>query len=353
LGIVLPMAWLISPLSEVFESDPATAKLVLVCLGALAFAVIYILGVAGTLTRSVAVFGVLTLLGIALTLLGASSFAILFIYAGTVSGLRLGRWALPGVLSSTVFTLTLSLIAGADFGTSFSIAAVTLSIGGMMLAFGRLITANLELECARHELARVAVDHERSRFARDLHDLLGHSLSVIALKAELAGRLLREDSDAAAVHVGELEGVARKALSEVRDAVSGYRRPVLAAELDGARMALQAAGIDARLQRLEGSLDPDVESLLAWTVREGTTNVIRHSGASHCRVAIEPGPTQTIAEVTDDGCGPGDPASVGNGLEGLRERVEHLAGCLEAGHGPHGGFRLRVTVPTGELEGVA
>jgi two-component system, NarL family, sensor histidine kinase DesK len=352
LGIVLPMAWLISPLSHVFESDPATVKLVLVCLGVLAFAVIYIFGVVGLLSRSVAVFAVLSIIGVLLTLLGTSSFALLFIYAGTVSGLRLGRWALPGVLLSTVLTLTLSLIAGADFGTSFSIAAVTLSIGGMMLAFGRLISTNLELECARHELARVAVDHERLRFARDLHDLLGHSLSVIALKAELAGRLLREDTDAAAVHVGELEGVARKALSEVRDAVSGYRRPVLAAELDGARMALQAAGIEARLQRTEGLLDPDVESLLAWTVREGTTNVIRHSGASNCRVAIEPGPSETIAEVTDDGCGPGDLTCVGNGLAGLRERVEHLAGRLEAGSGPHGGFCLRVTVPIGEIEGV-
>ncbi len=342
----LPVLWLIVPISNTLGSHPSSLKLVLVGVGVLAFVLIYIVGSLGGLLRPLPGFAVLLAFGTALTLLGHYSFSILFIYAGAAAGIRLGRWAPPGVVLCTVLTAGLSLAAGANSGYALPTAAVTVSIGAMMLAFGRLIAANIQLERARHELAGLAVADERLRFARDLHDLLGHSLSVIALKAELAGRLIGEDPQAAAVHVGELEGVARKALVEVREAVSGYRRPVLAAELDGARMALRAAGIDASLKRSRAALDPEVEALLAWTVREGTTNVIRHSGARHCRVVIEPGPNATSVEVSDDGRGPGVPDPGGNGLVGLRERVERMAGRLEAGLGPDGGFRLRVTVPS-------
>jgi len=342
----LPVLWLIVPISNMVSSHSSTLKLVLVGLGVLAFVLIYILGSLGGLLKPIPGFVVLIVFGVPLTLLGNYAFSILFIYAGAAAGIRLGRWAPAGVVLCTVLTAGLSLAAGAELGYALPTAAVTISIGAMMLAFGRLIAANIELGCARHELARVAVDAERLRFARDLHDLLGHSLSVIALKAELAGRLLEEDPKAAAVHIGEVEGVARKALVEVRETVSGYRRPVLAAELDGARMALRAAGIDASLERGRSQLTPEVEALLAWTVREGTTNVIRHSGARHCRVVIEPGPGATSVEVLDDGRGPGEPDPVGNGLAGLRERAERMAGRLEVGLGPEGGFRLRVTVPT-------
>jgi two-component system, NarL family, sensor histidine kinase DesK len=346
----LPVLWLIVPISNTVSSHASTLKLVLVGLGVLAFVLIYIVGSLGGLLKPIPGFVVLIAFGVPLTLLGNYAFSILFIYAGAAAGVRLGRWAPAGVVICTVLTAGLSLVAGANLGYALPTAAVTISIGAMMLAFGRLIGANIELERARHELARLAVNDERLRFARDLHDLLGHSLSVIALKAELAGRLLGEhpgDPQAAAVHVGELEGVARKALVEVREAVSGYRRPVLAAELDGARMALRAAGIHASLERSSAPLDPEVEALLAWTVREGTINVIRHSGARHCRVVIDPGPQATSVEVLDDGRGPGEPDPGGNGLAGLRERVERMAGGLEAGLGPDGGFRLRVTVPTG------
>jgi two-component system, NarL family, sensor histidine kinase DesK len=344
----LPMLWLIAPISDLVNAHPSTLKLVLVLIGVVAFGVIYIVGSLGGALRPIQGLVVLIAFGTVLTLFGAPTFAILFVYAGAAAGVRLGSRALPVVVLCTLLTAGLALAGGAGTGFALPTAAVTLSIGAMMLAFGRLIAINIELERARHELARLAVNDERLRFARDLHDLLGHSLSVIALKAELAGRLLREQPDAAAVHVGELEGVARKALLEVREAVSGYRRPVLAAELDGARMALRAAGIDAQLERGRSSLAPDVEALLAWTVREGTTNVIRHSGARHCRVVINPGPEATRVEVLDDGRGPTGPEQGGNGLAGLRERVERMAGQLEAGLRPGGGFRLCVTVPTGE-----
>ena len=177
-----------------------------------------------------------------------------------------------------------------------------LGIGLLMVLMRDLRVRNEELTEARAELARAAVAQERERFARDLHDLLGHSLSVIALKAELAGRLLPGAPNSAAAEMGEVEQVARQALSEVRDAVSGYRQPTLEGELAGARMALSAAGIEAEMTSREATLAPDVEAVLAWAVREGATNVIRHSRrralhGSRSRAGL----TEAGVEVIDDG----------------------------------------------------
>ena len=199
-----------------------------------------------------------------------------------------------------------SAIGGADGGTAISYVASSAGIGMLMLVMRDLRVRNMELNEARAELADMAVAEERERFARDLHDLLGHSLSVIALKAELAGRLLADGPPAAAREVAELEQVARTALGEVRDAVSGYRQPTLDGELAGARMALSAAGIQADVQESRVSLDPAVEAVLAWAVREGATNVIRHSGARHCTFKVSASLTDAGVEVIDDGHGATD-----------------------------------------------
>ncbi len=228
-----------------------------------------------------------------------------------------------------------------------------------MLALGRLIAANIELASAHERIEQLAVEAERERFARDLHDVLGHSLSVITLKAELAGRLLPDRPGEARRHVNELEQVAREALGEVRETVSGYRRPTLAGELAGARMALDAAGIELRLERGDEELPGEVEALLAWTVREATTNVIRHSGARRCEIAIAPagenGSRVARAQISDDGRGVagngarvGEAGASGNGLDGLRERAAQLDGEIVAATLPGGGFRLSVTVPLKE-----
>jgi two-component system sensor histidine kinase DesK len=226
----------------------------------------------------------------------------------------------------------------------------------LILVMRDLRIRNEELSRARAELARMAVAEERERFARDLHDLLGHSLSVIALKAELAGRLLPGRADEAAGEIAELEVVARGALSEVRDAVSGYRQPTLDDELAGARVALSAAGIRADVVRSPTELDPSVEGVLAWAVREGATNVIRHSHARHVTMTISSTSGDAGVEVVDDGVGV-DPAarlngsggpggSGGHGLEGLAERAEILHGRVDAGPRRDGcGYRLAVTVP--------
>jgi len=199
------------------------------------------------------------------------------------------------------------------------------------------------LSLAREQIAGLAVGEERLRFARDLHDLLGHSLSVIALKSELAGRLIKSTPDVAAHEIEDIEKVARDALREVREAVTGYRQPTLAAELAGANEALAAAGIEYHIDQDHAPLPAAAEAVLAWTVREGVTNVMRHSQAKRCAIRIINKDGHATVEVIDDGRG-GMPEA-GSGLRGLEERVRERGGTLTAEPLPHEGFRLRVTLP--------
>jgi two-component system, NarL family, sensor histidine kinase DesK len=221
----------------------------------------------------------------------------------------------------------------------------TVAIGLWATAFVRQVATVAELQAAREELARLAVNEERLRFARDLHDLLGHSLSLITLKSELAGRLLPNAPEKAASEVHDIEGVARQALREVREAVAGYRQPTLDEELAGAAEMLEAAGIACRIENEAGQLPGATDAVLAWTVREGTTNVIRHSRARYCRIVLAREGEGIYAEITDDGQGKGNTEAKGSGLSGLAERVASLAGDVEAGSLPDGGFRLRVSLP--------
>ena len=242
-------------------------------------------------------------------------------------------------------------------------------IGIGMIAVSRLVVTVRELQVARREIAQLAASEaiakERLRFARDLHDLLGHSLSSITLKSELAERLLSDTPETrkAAAEVRDIQGVARGALREVREAVAGYRQPTLSEELIGAKEMLEAADIACRIENGAGLVPKSVEAVLAWTVREGTTNVIRHSGARYCdiRLAREAGengePEEVRAEVSDDGLGlfPAQDGTVGSdtvglkggsGLSGLSERVAGFSGAdFEAGPLPEGGFRLSVSLP--------
>jgi two-component system, NarL family, sensor histidine kinase DesK len=354
---------------------------------------------------SLLLIALLVAVACALTLTQASGWGFLFTYCAACIAVTAPKGTgFYGVALCSILAAVTSAIAGADGGTILGFVASSAGIGLLMLVMSDLRVRNQELSEARAELARMAVAQERERFARDLHDLLGHSLSVIALKAELAGRMLTDRPgegmsepgvlERAATEVRELEQVARTALGEVRDAVSGYHQPTLAGELAGARVALSAAGIEADVQEARVPLDPGVEAVLAWTVREGATNVIRHSGARHCTLRITASLTDAGAEVIDDGVGdsaressgaaadasgvrgtrvatdrdgPTGRSSVtavaelsghcdaswtgagaakgGHGLAGLAERARLLNGTLEAGALPGGGYRLAVTVP--------
>jgi two-component system, NarL family, sensor histidine kinase DesK len=303
--------------------------------------------------RLIALFSVTLAIAIGLTVFDRPGWGFLFTYCAACTAL-----VLPPQRSLTALVLLCALAAGsallggADDGTAVGFVASTAGIGLLMVLVRDLRLRNDELLEARAELARMAVAEERERFARDLHDLLGHTLSVIALKAELAGRLLPERADDAAREIGDVESVARGALTEVRQAVSGYRQPTLDGELEGARVALSAAGISAEVTRAPVTLSPEVEAVLAWSVREGATNVIRHSGARRCSVTVAADLVSASVEVVDDGMGSrgngsgaGAGGGAGNGLAGLAERAGVLRGRVDAGPRPSGGYGLRVTVP--------
>lgn len=215
--------------------------------------------------------------------------------------------------------------------------------GGSAMGLRYLLTTLAELRAARAEIGQHAADEERTRIARDLHDLLGHSLSLITLKGELATRLLPEGTRGAD-EVRDMLALSRDALQQVRDAVSGYRKPTLATELRAARVALQAAGVELDAQQNVGALDRDSEAVLGWVIREATTNVIRHSGAKHCQIALTRGDGELRIAVVNDGWRvPQAPA--GNGLRGLEERLAALGGTVDASALPSAGFRLSANIP--------
>ena len=216
--------------------------------------------------------------------------------------------------------------------------AIITSVSLMMAAFAQTIISMNRLRATQHEMARLAVEQERSRVARDLHDILGHSLTVITVKAELAGRLISSDPDASAREISEIEGLARGALADVRSTVGGYRGVSIASELANARTALGAAGIEARLPGSVDVVPAEYRELFGWAVREGVTNVVRHSQATRCEIELG----AASVEITDNGRGPGG-SEPGTGLDGLRERVAAAGMRMTAGAGPDGGFRLRVS----------
>ncbi len=312
-------------------------------------------------------------LAVALFAVGGMNWLAVLAVAAGLSG-RFTRTVWPATLSSIACAATgFGVASAANAGFGGTLAA---TIIGPMAAFfaysaGRRIDAVSALRRARADLARTAVAEERLRIARDLHDLLGHSLSLITLKAELAGRVIETDPGRAAAEIAELESVARQSLSDVRGAVTGYRQPDLAAELDSARQLLDSAGIASQITAADtGGLSHAVDAALAWTVREGTTNVVRHSKATRVAISISTGPAVAMAEITDNGPSADDEPAArlhlptdevrpvdpdgrrrtrlgGSGLAGLAERVHGLGGDLVAGAVAPRGFRLRVVVPLG------
>src|SRR5215831_1473381 len=241
-----------------------------------------------------------------LVALGAALFAVggmAFLSALAVASAGVGRISpdgratVIGLVCCTGTAVAISAATGLGFGNTV--------VAGAVVALGNLLAHSAErrnvlmyrLKETRAELARAAVADERLRISRDLHDLLGHSLSLITLKAELAGRVIRTDPERAAREIAELETVARRSLTEVRQAVTSYRQPSLAAELLSSRRILASAGTECEI-RAPGaySLLPAVDALLAWTVREGATNIVRHAAARHAEIVIE------LTDTTAAGC---------------------------------------------------
>ncbi len=267
-----------------------------------------------------------------------------------------GLWTLPGWLP---YGIAAGLAGGyevlayrldawhRDDSLSIAIVLAVLAVTGIMLAVRR----SRDLSVARRENARLAVQEERNRVARDLHDILGHSLTVIRVKAELAGRLVDLDPDRARAEVEAVESLAREALADVRGAVEGFREISLAGEIARAREALQSAGIDAQLPRRVDGIDPELRELYAWAVREGVTNVIRHSGARICTVVIDEGGLRLSDDGRVSAPGPAGRAA-GHGLSGLAERARAVGATLTARRLQPRGFELVVSgeSPVGGVE---
>ncbi|GLY77888.1 two-component sensor histidine kinase [Actinoallomurus iriomotensis] len=238
-------------------------------------------------------------------------------------------------------------LRGASPGDGFTVGYSTLISGFIVSIILLLFGAIRELRETREELARTAVSEERLRFARDLHDLLGHTLSVMVIKAQAVRKLIPRDTGLAAGQAADIETIGRDALRQVRLAVSGYRGRGLAAEIDGARTALRDAGIEPTVRQEGTPLPDEAGSLLGWVVREGVTNVIRHSGAGTCEISVHGRVDTAVLSIRDDGRG--GPPVMGNGLLGLTERVSGAGGRLQAGPDERGGYRLTVTVPLNTL----
>ncbi len=301
-------------------------------------------------------FGALAILVLTFSLFYGPAWLWLFIGVSAIAGVLLPlRRAFIAIVILTLLPLFLvvTLHGGINNVDLWWLLALMLLVRGLgldMIGVTRMGGALRELHLARQELARLAVIEERERLSRDLHDLLGQTLSMITLKSELARCLVAEEPERCAQELTEIECAARQTLREVRKTVAGYRQPTLAHELDGARQILEAAGILYDIEQPDCAFAPACDTILAWTVREGVTNVIHHSHARRCWVHLIQNQEWTGIEVLNDG----EPrersvqkqAHRGNGLPGLRERADVLGGTIEAGWftlagRPH--FRLRVT----------
>jgi two-component system, NarL family, sensor histidine kinase DesK len=255
--------------------------------------------------------------------------------------------------------IALAAFAGAvsafrDGGDAVNIAYGTFLSTMVTAAILSLSEAVRDLRAAREALARRAVEQERLRFSRDLHDLLGHTLSVIVVKSEAARRLADRDLAAALTQIGDIESVGRQALTEIREAVTGYREGSLATELARARSALSAASVEPVVRQSGTPLAPQTEALLGWVVREAVTNVVRHSDATRCEITVGSDAEQARLTVTDNGTGKAvtRPAEGigGTGLKGLTERLAAAGGSLKAGPSPRGGFTVTAELPVEPTE---
>ncbi len=353
-GPLLGLLFLIGPLSDLVHASLSPARVAAISIALTGFVALYLalLPPVRQLARKgqPAIRATLALLAAmaALTLaLGAPrSFTLLFVYVVAAAGMLLppaGAVAVIGIIAAAV---GVGLAAtGSDSSTVAAYTLTALAVGATMTALGSTTRANRELQSAREELARLAVSEERLRIARDLHDLLGHTLSLIALKSELATKLVESDPRRAQAELADVQRVTRQALAEVRATVHDYRRLAFADALVGARATLSAAGIDCRIDSSTPALPAEIESVLAWAVREATTNVVRHSGARACTITLATDVDAVSLRVDDDGAPAATGSADGAGLAGLAERARRLHGTLEAGARPAGGFRLRLTLP--------
>jgi two-component system sensor histidine kinase DesK len=260
---------------------------------------------------------------------GANTF---FIFAcGMCAGIEQRRNAYLMLASILVVAITASLSLG-DAPLAFIIPTmiVGIPVGISSIADVRVRRTNETLLRKQEEVEHIARIAERERISRDMHDLLGHTLSLITIKAELAGKLVGRDADACRSEIKDIEQCARHALAEVRSAVTGYRQTGFAHELAGAKASLAAAQVELTVEMQECELTPAIENVLALALREAVTNIVRHAGATRCTVTLSGDDSMIVLRISDNGqsLAAGAPVKHGNGLTGMGERVAALGGKL-------------------------
>jgi two-component system sensor histidine kinase DesK len=283
------------------------------------------------------------LLGFALAPVNLSALGyLIFGFFGLSFTLPLRRAAVAILLGILLFGLETTLL-GHDWRTLVSVMAPGLLLGLTAVYTAYTAQQQTQLRRSNDEILRLATLSERERIGRDLHDLLGHTLSVIALKSELARKLVDRDLDAARREIGEVERVARDALSQVRTAISGIRSTALSAEISAATALLKAHGLNVTCETEPVKLPLACETALALSLREAATNVRRHSGARDVSIRVRREASAVVVEVADDGRG--GRIVPGNGLNGMRERLDCVGGSLTVSPNGNGGTLLRASVP--------
>jgi two-component system sensor histidine kinase DesK len=291
---------------------------------------------------------VLALLGTGLAAANAaerSSWLTLLLFVCSAGALGLVRPAAGFAWVGGSVAAILAIGAGQSLPASDTtpIALITGLAGASTIAFVRIVRLVEELRRTQQELARTVVERERLRFAQDLHDLLGHTLSLIVVKAEVVRRLAPADPDRAAGEAADIERIGRTALAEVREAVTGYREHSFARELDNARTVLTDIGVEVTLNETGPPLSGEADNVFRWVLREAVTNVMRHSAATHCDIVVSANTGGATLTLRDNGVG-GHP-SPGNGLRGLTERVQQAGGTLHLGSAPGGGIDVTAHLP--------
>jgi two-component system sensor histidine kinase DesK len=312
------------------------------------------------LYRRLTVFVILVALALVLSVTDGLAFLWLFIGVSACAGAifpTISAFVVISLLMLVPVVLSLILeggVQGVDWPLTIALLLLVRGLGLDMIGVARMGNAIRALHTARRDLARLAVAEERVRMARDLHDVLGHTLSMMALKSELAWRTMEQEPVQAVREMQDVEKAARQVLREVRTAVAGFRQPTLQSEVEGACQLLEAAGIEYHMERALGEVPSTIDIVLAWVVREGVTNVVRHSRARHCSVCLTETPGWVRLVITnDDRRSPLPPiqqvsSPSGNGLSGMVERVVAQGGRIEAGPrlaDGESGFRVQVELP--------
>jgi two-component system sensor histidine kinase DesK len=339
-----PYAWLVYSLPflvNTYESRDVPSTFAANAGAYLVFLVLYFLGYWFHGRKLVAVIGAMTLLGFLTTPFNPFG-ASLFIYASAmVAFIDPDRPRLLHLGIHLAFVLAYGVLT--DQRAWFYIPATVIAgvVGGVNIHYAQVWVSNARLRLAHTEIEHLAKLAERERIARDLHDVLGHTLSVIALKSELAGKLLEREPERAAREIREVNDVARHALAQVRSAVTGYRAAGLSAEFEAMRKAFDSAGVILNVEAEPLALPAAHENTLALALREASTNVLRHAQAKSCRVRLVHRNNVALLEIADDGRG--GEAREGNGLTGMRERIAALGGSLV--RDGRSGMRLEITLP--------